>query len=171
MLRRKRHDTRDVADGGPARVLVVNDDEGACELLVRLLSADGYHVDRALSAGQATASLGVVRPHVVVLDLATGGIGSNLKLLDTVRGHQDLEIASCRVVLVTAQGHNRIFSWQAGVDGFIERPFHVRELRRTVAEALARPEDERARHRREQIDAARTMGRRLHMDPRVTQEF
>lgn len=155
----------------PWRVLVVNDDEGGAELMARLLAADGHTVERALTASQAGALLGVFRPECIVLDLAAGGVGSSLKLLDVIRSHPEAEIADARVVLVASRGHNRMFSWQAGVDAYLERPFHADDLCREVQEALARPEDDRPRHRRRQLDAAALVGRTIATRPADTQQF
>jgi len=156
---------------GPFRVLVVNDEDGAIELLCRLLAQVGYEVARATHADETLGQLAEFRPDCVVLDLATGGIGQNLQLLDSIRGHVDAKVAAARVVLVAHQSNNRLFSWQAGIDAFLLRPFHADELVRDVAEALSRPNEERARHRRRQLDAAQTEGRTIDVKAWETQRF
>jgi DNA-binding response OmpR family regulator len=143
----------------PAHLLVVNDDDGACELLVRLLTRAGHDVERAVNSEQALGRLSVGRVDCVVLDLATGGIGQNLKLLDTIRSSQTPNVATVRVVLVAQQSSNRMFSWQAGIDAFVVRPFHADELMAQVTEVLSRPDGERAKHRRHELDAASAEGR------------
>ena len=164
MLRRatKADETADAGAGlepvGSAHILVVNDDPGACELLVRLLTRAGHDVERAANHDQAMGRLSVGRIDCVVLDLATGGIGQNLKLLDLIRSSVTKSIAGVRVVLVAQQSSNRMFSWQAGIDAFIARPFHADELIEQINEVLARPEAERERHRRRELDAATAEG-------------
>ena len=143
----------------PSQLLVVNDDENACELLCRLLVGAGHRVHRAHNGDQALAQLNVGKVDCVVLDLSTGGIGANLKLLDTIRSAMQQEIAAVRVVLVAQQTSNRMFSWQAGIDAFLVRPFHANELLAQVADVLSRPDNERARHRRRELDAATAEGR------------
>ena len=169
MARKKRGATTD-APAEPQRVLVVNDEEGL-ELLCRLLSRAGYEVDRATTHDETLGRLSEFRPHCVVLDLSTGGIGQNLKLLDSIRGHNDEMVAAARVVLVAHQSNNRLFSWQAGIDAFLLRPFHADELLHDVAEALARPDEERARHRRRELDAAQSDGRTISVRAWETQRF
>jgi hypothetical protein len=51
------------------------------------------------------------------------------------------------------------------------RPFHSDELLRDVAEVLARPDDERERHRRRELDAASGVGRTVEARPWDTQRF
>ena len=63
-------------------------------------------------------------------------------------------IATSQCVLVAHGTNNQMFSWQAGIDAFLVRPFHADELLRHVAEAIARPDAERPRHRRKQLDEA-----------------
>ena len=160
MLRRatRTHATAETAiatgHAGPAHVLVVNDDENACELLVRLLTRAGHDVDRAHNADQALAQLSVGRVDCAVLDLAAGGIGQNLKLIDTIRSSVTKSISGVRVVLIAQQGSSRLFSWQAGIDAFVARPFHANELLAQVNDTLSRPDGERERHRRQEVDAA-----------------
>jgi len=148
------------ADNGATTfgVLVVNDDEDACELLVRVLTRAGHEVERAHNHDQAMGQLAVGRFDCVVLDLASGGIGQNLKLLDLIRSSVTKSVAGVRVVLVAQQSSNRMFSWQAGIDAFIARPFHADELLAQVSEVLSRPEAERERHRRRELDAASAEG-------------
>ena len=142
------------ADSTTGKVLVVNDDEGSCELLCRLLARAGHAVERASNPEQALSILDVLRPACVVLDLSAGGIGRNLLLLDSIRSQRDTTLASTRVVLIAHQTSNRMFSWQAGTDAFLVRPFHASELTRAVADVLARPESERVRFRRREVAAA-----------------
>jgi DNA-binding response OmpR family regulator len=152
-------------EAGPAHILVVNDDEAACELLCRLLLNAGHGVQRAHNSEQALGQLAVGRVDCVVLDLQTGGIGQNLKLLDTIRSSMTASVARVRVILIAQQTSNRMFSWQAGIDAFIVRPFHANELSEQLAEVLSRPDAERAKHRRRELDAASAEGRTGHAQP------
>lgn len=157
--------------GGPPRVLVVNDDHGACELLCRVLQRGGFTVDRAADHLGAISLLSSTPADCIVLDLATGGVGTNLKLLDAIRSHHEPTVSGARVVLVAKQTNNRMFSWQAGVDAFLVRPFHADDLVREVTEVLQRPEDDRARHRRRQLSEAQSEGRTMEAPPWDTQRF
>jgi DNA-binding response OmpR family regulator len=167
--KRKRHHDEEGAASASARVVVVSDDEDSCELLCRILDRAGYVTDRAASQEQALAQVGFLRPQCVVLDLATGGIGQNLKLLDAIRSNVDSQIAATRCVLVAHGTNNQMFSWQAGIDAFLVRPFHADGLLRHVEEAIARPDAERPRHRRQQLDAADAAGRQVTHSTWTTQ--
>jgi DNA-binding response OmpR family regulator len=143
-----------VIPSGPSRVLVVHDEPDGCELLVRLLNREGHETDRAHDFLEMSDKLTHPRPaDCVVLDVSVGGIGGNLKLLDAIRGHHDPVVAGMRVVLVSTTASNAIFSWQAGIDEFVIRPFHSDTLVAAVASAIARPDEERPRYRRQRLDA------------------
>lgn len=147
----------DVWDGterrAPAKILLVNDDADAGEMLARFVDAHGYRVATATSEAAAMGRLQSELPRAVVLDLASGGVGSNLKLLDRIRSHDDRRVANARVVLCAASDRNRPFSFQSGADSFLARPFHLDDLLAQLADVLDRPHDDRARHRRDQLAA------------------
>jgi DNA-binding response OmpR family regulator len=137
----------------PAKVLLVNDDADAGEMLARFLDAAGYRVASAPSAAAAMDRMQSELPRVVVLDISAGGVGSNLKLLDQIRTHDDQRIADARVILCAASPKNRPFSLQSGADSVVVRPFHLDDLLAQLADVLARANHERARHRRTQLAA------------------
>jgi DNA-binding response OmpR family regulator len=132
-------------------VLVVNDDADACELLVRVLNGAGFRASGAHSQNEAIGVIGQMLPRCVVLDMSAGGIGSSLKLLDTIRSHHDSRVSSSRAVLVAASTKNRSFSFQSGADAYLIRPFHANDLIHHVRDVVGRPDEERARHRRDQL--------------------
>ncbi len=136
---------------GMAKVLVVNDDPAACEMLARLVSAKGFDATGAPASGEAIARMADELPRCVVLDLDAGGMGTSLKVLDTIRSHDDLRVRSARVVLCAASPRNRVFSFQSGTDAFLVRPFHLDELTAQIADVVARPQEDRARHRRDEL--------------------
>lgn len=143
-------------------MLVVQDDPDALELLRRVLERAGHHVLGAPSHDRAMAIAAAEHPDVAVLDL--GASGANLKLLDALRHSRDSAVSGVRVVLLARQGSNPMFSWQSGIDGFLDRPFHADALVDEVGSVLARAEADRPRHRREQQERARVEGRRRTTD-------
>jgi DNA-binding response OmpR family regulator len=166
LRRSKRADEATAGAGSAAApagslVLVVNDEHESCELLVRILRQAGHEVERARTFTEMADRL-VQQPRLgcVVLDISAGGIGGNLKLLDAIRGFRDDAVSQTPVVLVTVASSSAMFSWQAGVDELVVRPFHADELVAAVHAAVTRPHAERSRYRRQQLDAVRAGGRR-----------
>ncbi len=152
MLRRRKEEVWDgVERRAPAVVLVVNDDPDACEMLVRMIEARGFRAIGATSPDDATGGLLPNLPRCIVLDLEAGGIGTNLKVLDLIRSHNDKRVSSARVVLCAATAKNRSFSFQSGADSVVVRPFHIDDLVAQISDVLDRPDDERSRHRRDEL--------------------
>jgi DNA-binding response OmpR family regulator len=152
MLGRRRDEQWDGNDRrSAATVLVVNDDPAACEMLVRMVGSKGYRAIGATSPDEAIARFVDELPRCVVLDLDAGGIGTSLKMLDTIRSHDDLRVSTSRVVLCAASPKNRTFSFQSGADAFLVRPFHLDDLIGQIADVLGRAHDDRARHRRDEL--------------------
>lgn len=134
-----------------AKVLIVNDDPDACTMLVRMIGYRGYRALGATTSHQANVRINDDLPRCIVLDLSVGGIGTSLKLLDSIRSHPDRRINTARVVLCAASPKNRTFSFQSGADSFVVRPFHLDDLLAQIADVLARPHDAGARHRRDEL--------------------
>jgi DNA-binding response OmpR family regulator len=132
-------------------VLVVNDDPAACEMLVRMVATRGYRAIGATGPDEATGRISSDLPRCVVLDLDAGGIGTNLKVLDSIRSHDDHRVSTARVVLCAASPKNRSFSFQSGADAFLVRPFHLDELTDHIDDVLERAHEDRARHRRDEL--------------------
>ena len=153
MLGRRKNE--DIWDGSERRsaavVLIVNDNDDACEMLVRMIGARGYRTIGATSPNDASGQLLAELPRCVVLDLEEGGIGTSLKVLDLIRSHTDKRVNTARVVLCAANPKNRSFSYQSGTDSFMVRPFHIDDLVGQIEDVLGRADKDRARHRRDEL--------------------
>ena len=136
----------------PANILIVNDDADSTKLLRRLLEHKGYTVVKADAREEALLIATQELPRAIVIDLTHGGIGSNLKLLESLRHHEDERVATSRVVLIARQASNRVFSFQSGADAFITRPFHGDELTDQLGKILALPFRDLPQHRRQQLE-------------------
>ena len=130
-------------------VLVVNDDEDACELLCRVLQHSGAVAFRAHSADGALDELREHRASVraVVLDFSSG-TATSFTVLDAIR--QDPALADVCVMIVATTNANRSLAFESGVDEFLTRPFHVDEFTSAVGAMLSRSPDERDQHRLQQ---------------------
>ena len=138
---------------GPELVLLAGDVADANELLSRFLSLRGYRVSVADSVDSGLAAVVDERPRVAVVDLSSRGVGSSLKLLESIRSHDDEVVRRTRVVVVARSLANRTFSIQAGADGFLLRPYHADELVELIETVLGVPEDQLPVHRRQMIDS------------------
>jgi DNA-binding response OmpR family regulator len=157
LLRRSKSDD-ERPRGGPARILVVDDDDDCSELLKRVLERATYQVERTASHDDAVQHVrGTDEPFsAVIIDFKGGGTSSSLKLLDALRHLGNPDRADTPAMIVTSADTNRVFAWQSGTDGFLVRPFHEREFVEAVHAMIERTADERETHRREMMRAARS---------------
>jgi two-component system, OmpR family, response regulator ResD len=148
VLRRSKNE-----NAGPTRVLVVNDDPDACELIARIIESAGWIALRCHSHDDALAALPGAKPALkaVLADFHAGGASAGLKLLDDIRRMP--AFTNMPVLLLTHNDANRLFAWQAGIDGFLVRPFHADQLINEVYAVLTRTPQERDTYRQQRLSA------------------
>jgi DNA-binding response OmpR family regulator len=136
---------------GPTRVLVVDDNADACELVARIVESAGWTATRCYALDDALDKLDKGDPafKAVIADFQSGGTGASLELLDAVRRSKDF--AEVPVLLLTRNETNRIYAWESGADAFLVRPFHNDDLINEIYAVLTRSDDEREAWREEQL--------------------
>ena len=137
------------------RVLVLNDDPDAGELIARLVETTGVDAERCTDPGQVLGLLKDGGDWVgAVLDLQ-GGTAASLPVLTDIRQQQD-PIGSIAVLVLTSTADSEVFAWQSGADGFLQRPFHADDLTTMLSAALGRSAAERDAYRRDRVSGAQS---------------
>jgi CheY-like chemotaxis protein len=113
------------------RILVVDDDEDARELLRRLLVDRGCQVVCASSAEEALASLEGDACDIMLTDIGMPGT-DGYELLQRVRASRHAEL---NVIAVTAfaRPEDRERTRAAGFDGYVAKPIDPAHLLQTIA--------------------------------------
>ncbi|WP_340375334.1 response regulator transcription factor [Streptomyces sp. SS7] len=113
------------------RVLVVEDDRGIAESLVRGLRQAGYAVEDVRSG---TAALAAASPDVVLLDLGLPDI-DGVEVCRRLRARSDAAI-----IAVTARGEeaDRVVALDEGADDYLVKPFGLAELLARMRAVLRR---------------------------------
>jgi DNA-binding response OmpR family regulator len=113
------------------RVLVVEDDRGIAESLVRGLRQAGYAVEDVRSGG---AALAAASPDVVLLDLGLPDI-DGVEVCRRLRARSDAAI-----IAVTARGEeaDRVVALDEGADDYLVKPFGLAELLARIRAVLRR---------------------------------
>lgn len=130
-------------DGGPCRVLVVDDEAALSELLSMALRYEGCEVRSAGDGAAAIRAAREFRPDAVVLDIMLPDM-DGLSVLGRVRR----ELPHVPVLFLTAKDsvEDRIAGLTAGGDDYVTKPFSLEEvvarlrglIRRSGAAAAAR---------------------------------
>ena len=143
------------------RILVVDDDQDSCELLREIFSAEGWHVDIALSPSQAFSLAEQEKIDLVVSDVNLEANRSGLDLLKDLR-------AQCPVILVTGFGtlDSAVEAAREGAWDFISKPFKVQEVVAIARRALEQDESSSGAERRvEHLSAPYEQGGLLGRSP------
>jgi signal transduction histidine kinase/CheY-like chemotaxis protein len=141
-----REDAAPPAAGGAAppprldglRVLAVDDDDDALELLTLALERAGAAVSSARSASECLAALGEHRPDVLVCDIGMPQEDGH-ELIRRVRALGEPALAGVPAVALTAyaSGEDRRRAAAAGFDAYLAKPVEPAALSATIA-AVAR---------------------------------
>ncbi|MFF9482756.1 response regulator transcription factor [Streptomyces sp. NPDC014733] len=122
---------RDAGVAEETRVLVVEDDKGIAESLVRGLRQVGYVVEGVRSG---RAALSAPSPDVVLLDLGLPDI-DGVEVCRRLRARSDAAI-----IAVTARGEeaDRVVALDEGADDYLVKPFGLAELLARIRAVLRR---------------------------------
>ncbi len=137
----------------PARVLIVDDDEGHAEALADGLEVDGYAC-RLAHSGRAGVELAAEQGFEAVLtDLVMHDL-SGIEVLKEVRRLQPEAV----VLLITGHGslETAIDAMREGAADYLQKPVHIAELRTRLARAL-----ESSRLRRDYVELRRQIDKRF----------
>ena len=118
------------------RLLVVEDNDELAGLLQRGLEAEGFAVDHAPTAEDASDALKDARYAAVILDLGLPDRDGG-SVLKEMRGRKD----GTPVLVLTARGglHERVAGLQNGADDYLGKPFAFEELVARLRALLRRP--------------------------------
>jgi CheY-like chemotaxis protein len=121
------------------RVLVVDDEADARDLIAAVLGQSGAEVATAASTAEALDCLGRLRPHVIVSDLAMPG-EDGYTLLRRVRALDDASVGAAPAVALTAhaRAEDRERALAVGFSSHVPKPVEPTELVEIVARLAAR---------------------------------
>jgi CheY-like chemotaxis protein len=114
----------------PPKVLVIDDDEVAHELIAEAL-AGSCELQSVMSGEEALALLGSERPDLILVDVAMPGI-DGYEACRQIKAMDDFS----DVPVMFISGHDsirdRLCSYEAGGADFITKPFNLKELKAKV---------------------------------------
>jgi len=122
---------------GATRVLIVDDEQDIVEVLEKILESEArYEVETARGGFEAGVLAERFRPHVMLLDLHLSDVDPQ-QIARCVRNNPDLQLTkliamSGRLSEQEAQG-----LLSGGFDGFLRKPFHVRQVIEAIEDAMA----------------------------------
>jgi two-component system, OmpR family, phosphate regulon response regulator PhoB len=117
------------------RVLVVEDEDNIAIALDYLMTREGYDHDRIATGGVALDHIRRTHPDLVLLDVMLPEV-SGFEICQSVR--LDPSLSDVKILMMTARGSaiERRKGLALGADGFIAKPFELKELREEVRRLL-----------------------------------
>jgi CheY-like chemotaxis protein len=118
-----------------AKILVVEDEPDIMRIISHALTAAGYRVVHAYGGEDAIRKVKVQRPDLVLTDLAMPKV-SGVEVIQAIK--KDPETQHIPILAVTAHVWDGIAqsAGQVGVDGFISKPFNMKQLLQEVQKFL-----------------------------------
>lgn len=109
------------------KILVVDDEPDAVELIEFNLKSAGFAVETASDGEEALEKARTVNPSLIVLDLMLPEV-DGLEVCKILR--RDTNTASIPIVMVTAKAAeiDRVLGLELGADDYVTKPFSPREL-------------------------------------------
>jgi DNA-binding response OmpR family regulator len=117
------------------RILVVEDEDNIAVALDYLMTREGYDHDRVASGADALPRIRKTHPDLVLLDVMLPEV-SGYEICEGIR--TDPSLADVKVLMMTARGSaiERRKGMALGADGFISKPFELKDLRDEVRRLL-----------------------------------
>ena len=122
---------------GCTRVLIVDDEQDIVEVLEKILEDEAkYEVELSRGGFAAGVTAENFRPNVIMLDLHLRDVEPN-EVVKLVKKHPDLQLT--KVVAMSGKlPEAEVAGLTAlGFDGFLRKPFHVRQVIESVEDAMA----------------------------------
>lgn len=118
----------------PAHLLLVEDDSEISELLVTLLSNEGFEITCSFNGDDGLKQASTNEFDLVILDIMLPG-RDGLDVLRELR-----KIKNTPVLMLTARGEDidRIIGFEMGADDYLPKPFNPRELVARIKAILRR---------------------------------
>lgn len=117
------------------RILVVEDEDNIAVALDYLMTREGYDHDRVASGADALPRIRSTHPDLVLLDVMLPEV-SGYEICEGIR--TDPSLSDVKVLMMTARGSTieRRKGLALGADGFISKPFELKDLRDEVRRLL-----------------------------------
>ncbi len=117
-----------------SKILVIDDDPTATQLLLTLLGLEGYEGSKLRDWADPLGDVAAQLPDLVIMDVHLSAI-DGMELLSQLRASPDCGVARIPVLMMSAEDL-REQCQSAGADGFIEKPFGLGVLLEAIKNVM-----------------------------------
>ena len=93
-------------------------------LIRRILTAEGYELKEAANAGEALATLNLIRPDLILMDINMPDV-DGYTLTAQIRAMSGFESVPIVALTANVMRGDRERSLEAGCDGYIQKPIDI----------------------------------------------
>lgn len=119
-----------------AKILVVDDDKGATDLLEAILLATGHTPIVINDSSKAMEAAIQEKPGLILLDLMMPE-PTGFQLCRMFRQNPDFRTTPIVIITALDNTDSRVVAIGAGANGFLRKPFHVSDLTDKVKDLLS----------------------------------
>ena len=122
---------------GCTRILIVDDEQDIVEVLEKILEDEAkYEVEVAKGGFAAGVIAEKFRPHVILLDMHLSDIDGR-EVAKQVKNNPDLQLTKVIAMSGKLTDQEAQGLLATGFDGFLRKPFHVRQVIESIEDAMA----------------------------------
>jgi excisionase family DNA binding protein len=122
---------------GCTRVLIVDDEQDIVEVLEKILEDEAkYEVEVARGGFAAGITAEKFRPHVMLLDMHLKDVDAP-EVCKQVKKNADLQLTKVIAMSGKLTEPEATGLMSTGFDGFLRKPFHVRQVIESIEDAMA----------------------------------
>jgi excisionase family DNA binding protein len=122
---------------GATRVMIVDEEQDIVEVLEKILEDEAkYEVEIARSGFDAGITAEKFRPHVILLDLHMANVDGRA-LCKHVKSSPDLQLTKVIAMSGKMTDEEAKGLVAQGFDGFLRKPFHVRQVIEAIEDSMA----------------------------------
>ncbi len=122
---------------GRTRILIVDDEQDIVEVLEKILEDEAkYEVEVAKNGFGAGVTAERFRPHVILTDMHLPDVDAR-ELCKLVKSNNDLQLTKV-IAMSGKMSEDELKGLNGGgFDGFLKKPFHVRQVIEAIEDAVA----------------------------------
>src|SRR2546423_2013821 len=122
---------------GCTRILIVDDEQDIVEVLEKILEDEAkYEVEVAKGGFEAGVTAEKFRPHVILLDMHLSDVDGRV-VAKQVKINADLQLTKVIAMSGKMTDDEAKGMLAQGFDGFLKKPFHVKQVIEAVEDAMA----------------------------------
>jgi len=122
---------------GQTRILIVDDEADIVEVLEKILEGEAkYEVEVAKGGFAAGVTADKFRPHVILIDMHLRDIDGR-EVAKQVKNNPDLQLTKVIAMSGKMTDDEAKGLMASGFDGFLRKPFHVRQVIEAIEDAMA----------------------------------